>query len=563
MKRVFYAALAAIFLALCACTNESKTMRLLRGMPDNADVVAVGNMKSILESAGGQVKDGKIVLPRAIDDLIVGNDEEALDEINDMLRNSGADPEVAGFILSSYKEDHPVFTFLLSDSKKFMRYIEDQDFRENDSEDGVTYYSKKTYESTYSSDYDNYSYIAAKGDKAYFIDNVWVGSDFKPEKALKKLIEGAAERSFADNPVSDYIAQADAFGVTLKVPKEVRAQLREFGFKSDEIDQFDGYFSFRGDLNPTTASLEMKWFNEDGSQKTSDDFTSFASIDSKINPAALEFMGKDELAVMAFSLEDMNWGKYFDRLEDMGGLSRSEKNELSAAKDYLKKINGTIAFGIGITGGIESAFDLSTGNKVLEHLSMTMVVETAPGKARSLVNALKDLMDAQRMPYENDKNGFIIKVPGEQGSIYCDAKDNFVAISTRPISARNANPVAKAINFGEHFFVTGVVLNRDSKLMRDLNLNDDVKAEFFMDPKALEATMSVEITGGSEQGVLAKALGIAMDVYNQSNRLEERWRDHTNKYRPSVYDSYDYYDADSVVCDSVAVEVEEIVVAEE
>ena len=69
-----------------SCSDNAKMKNLLENIPDNADVVYVGNVKTVLESAGGKIENSQIVLPEYITNEMESSDTKDYDEINDFLK---------------------------------------------------------------------------------------------------------------------------------------------------------------------------------------------------------------------------------------------------------------------------------------------------------------------------------------------------------------------------------------------------------------------------------------------------------------------------------------------
>lgn len=64
MKKVkqFLCLVMAVVLSV-SCTDNTKMQNLLENIPESTDLVFVGNVKTVLESAGGKIENSMIVLP--------------------------------------------------------------------------------------------------------------------------------------------------------------------------------------------------------------------------------------------------------------------------------------------------------------------------------------------------------------------------------------------------------------------------------------------------------------------------------------------------------------------
>lgn len=68
-----------------SCSDNGKMKALLEQIPENTEVVCVGNVKTILESAGGSIEDSKIKLPSYVLDALPRQKANDIDKANDFL----------------------------------------------------------------------------------------------------------------------------------------------------------------------------------------------------------------------------------------------------------------------------------------------------------------------------------------------------------------------------------------------------------------------------------------------------------------------------------------------
>ena len=90
-----------LFLAMlmaASCSDNSKMKGLLEQVPADADVVLVGSVKTVLESAGGKLENSQIILPAFISDNLSQGEKKDFDEANAFLKDSGIDPEACAVI---------------------------------------------------------------------------------------------------------------------------------------------------------------------------------------------------------------------------------------------------------------------------------------------------------------------------------------------------------------------------------------------------------------------------------------------------------------------------------
>ena len=537
-----------------SCSENVKMKNLLEQVPANADIVLVGNVKTVIESAGGSIENSKIKLPSNLMDALPASSMSAVDEANDFLKKAGIDMETCALFFN-YEEKHPVLVFALSDRKQFIDAIEDNGFKEKDTEGNTVYYVKKVYEDTYNPDYDDYGYIAVNDSYAYWIERVWVGRDFlTPIRYLQKKVEDAREKSFASTNYADYITEGNAGGVAVAWPKELKRELRRSGMPSDMLAIYDGVICMRGKLSSNECTVEAKLFDEDGKEIGADVAGKFMDVSATISGKALSMLGEDEFMVYAMSMKHFNWDKYADALSDASGLSRSDRAQMNAILSYFEKIDGTVALGFGLTNGLESIENMDRGRDVMSQFSTTTVIETKEGKTRQLVEDMKGFLEQARIPFNESGSGFSMSLrslrdTGMSGEWYVKAVDNFLVVANHPIKENNNNALIKSTDLTDYLFAFCIGLNKQDRLMRDLGVNNDVKLTMGCKPKTLESAMTLEIDGDRSTGVIAKAIKIALGIAANAEELERRLSGRRNYVPEPDY----YYDE----------EVEEVVVEEE
>lgn len=551
-------------LAVTSCSQNSKMTGILDHVPADMDIVAVGDLNTILESAGGSIEESKIKMPSYILDELSSSQANKLNDFNSFLKNSSVNPDVC-VIMANYNDKEPIILFSFSDKKKFINEIEDEGFREKDDEDGVVYYSKKVYESTYDSDFDQYDHIAVADSYAYWMKQVSGYRDIKPIRVFQRLIDDAANEPFSKTSFADYITSGNAGGASIKIPRELRQELRKSGLPSSVIDMYEGVVCLKGSLSDDKATVDLKWFGEDGKAKNLDDLENAVDMKATIDKDALRYLGKNESIVYAFSLKDVNWSKMFDQMASTMGMSESDRAILTMTKGYLENIDGTIAMGFGLTNGLESIFKLNYGIKIFDQFDMTIVIDTKEGKTKGTMNDLKGLLETAGMPYEDTSKGFTIEIPDEDATIYAEAADNHIILSNRKISKSDDNPAVDALDFSRYIVAAAIAMDHNNKLLRDVNINNDIMLTSAFSAGKLEGILTLEIKGGKSEGVIAKAVKIILDIISQEKSIDARYDEFRRENGLNYYNSYDYpYEAveeavvveeydDSVYTDSVAV----------
>lgn len=538
-------AVGVIVAVVVALSGSSKMKNLLKQVPADAEIVAVGNVQTILESAGGKIEDSKISLPSFFTDFLGKEKMKDLDKANEFLKKSGIAPEACA-VFGYFKKNNPVVLFALNDAKQFVKTIEEEGFKEKDKDGDITIYTKKVYEG-YEPEYDDYGYIAINGNYAYWIERVWAGSDLRPTSFLPQVIKDAADKNFADTPYGSYILEGNAGGVAFKWPKEMRQMMRENGVPSDLLSIYDGTVCLRGNLKKEKAEVVMKMFDENGKELDADLFKDFMDPSARIDKKALKLLGKDEVMVMAASLKEVKWDKYADLITGTARMSRAEKAQINVVFDYLKNVEGTVAAGFGLTNGMESVKQMNSHDEVMRAFSATLVVETKDGKAKRIMDDLKGLMEKMRMPFEDQAKGFTIDLSqmGAEGKMYAGIVDNFIVVANHPIKEDGRNIWANEGDLTDYISAFGLWLKKDNKLMRNLGLPYEVKFTVCCKPKSMETSMVLEIDGDDSPGVIAGIAKLALKMTEKGkemsgqryagNKLSEENRDDEAAVADSVY----------------------------
>lgn len=547
-------AVGVIVAVVMALSGSSKMKNLLKQIPADAEIVAVGNVQTILESAGGKIEDSKISLPSFFTDFLGKEKMKDIDKANEFLKKSGIAPEACA-VFGYFKKNNPVILFALNDAKQFVKTIEEEGFKEKDKDGDITIYTKKVYEG-YNPEYDDYGYIAINGNYAYWIERVWAGSDLRPASFLPQVIKDAADKNFADTPYGSYILDGNAGGVAFKWPKEMRQMMRESGVPSDLLSIYDGTVCLRGNLKKEKAEVIMKMFDENGKELDAELFKDFMDPSAQIDKKALKLLGKDEVMVMAASLKEVKWDKYADLITGTARMSRAEKAQMNVVFDYLKNVEGTVAAGFGLTNGMESVKQMNSHDEVMQAFSTTLVVETKDDKAKRIMNDLKGLMEKMRMPFEDNAKGFTIDLSqmGTSGKVYAGIVDDFIVVANHPIKEDGQNIWANEGDLTDYISAFGMWLKKDNKLMRDLGLPYEVKFTVCCKPKSMETSMVLEIDGDDSPGVIAGIAKLALKMaekgkemsgqrYVGSKPSEENWNDEAAVADSAYIDNTDAADS--------------------
>ncbi|MDO4161133.1 MAG: hypothetical protein Q4D41_11805 [Prevotellaceae bacterium] len=501
---------------LTAC-SESKTSKLLKQVPVSSEYVSLVNAKTLIESAGGSMTDSKSILPPAITDMMPSSSKSDLEDINKILSDVGIDSE-ACVIFGNYESDSPIIVVSLSDEDKFIKMITEEGYKAESKADDVAFYTKVT----------EYGY------KTIAITKSFAYCALKPAKQsavskLKNIITDAANDSYASTEFGKYISKGNAGGIALKIPPQTQQQLIAAGAAPSMVTLYKGVVCIYGNLTEDAMEINTKLLNEDGSEKDLAAFKDMFDVNAKINKKALAYMGSNDLLIMAVSLKNVDWDKYMETVLQGNALSRSDKATLTIAKSHFEKLDGTVAIGLGITNGLESIFNMDIGNDFMNQFSMTLVAETKEGKAKGLVNELKAFLEKGNIPYTSTESGLSVELPDKAGTFYVENTDDLLVFANHKITNKNDNATVDGIDFSNYLSACGLVINKDNKLLKDLNIQNDIKASITGDANNIDGSFKMEIKGGEAKGFLAKLIGIVTNISNQEKALDRKLREHRKK----------------------------------
>ena len=500
-----------------SCTDNTKMQNLLENIPENTDFVFVGSVKTVLESAGGKIENSKIVLPNYISNEMKEGDAEKFDEANNFLKDAGIDIEACA-VMMSFRNNYPILVFALDDQQKFVDALKQKGYQKDSDKGDAVFYVKPS-ESSYGSP----NYVALNGSFAYVIMENYLRSDFNAISYLERVIEDAAEANYADTPSGEYILGTNGGGLATKLPAKLKNEMREEGLLNAEANVLlNAVYCVRGELTSNKATAECKVFPEDGDEFDTEKLAKLFDIKSEVSDEALKLLGSQENMVMAMSMKDTNWDEVSNLIATTSHLSRSEKAQMNAVFSYLEKIDGTVAYGMGVTNGIESFIKIDKEQEVLNQFSATIVVETKEGKAKQLIEDMKGMLEQLRMPFNEDATGFSINLDNMGGTVYVKQVDNFIVVANHAINKDNDNPVVKRADFSNCIAAFYMGLNSNDKLAKDLGVKDNITIGICCKPKDGKAYMSLEIDGNGEGGLIEK---VAKMLINSQKKVEQRMRE--------------------------------------
>ena len=549
MKKLLYhlgLCLSVILLATgCGSNNLAE---LLEHVPADADFVMTGDIKTILESAGGKAEGSEVKMPDYIGTMQSDRDAREMEKDLQWLKNSGIDVTSGAVVFLKYQDRAPFIVFAITDKDKLKKALEVEGFNENDKVDDVDIYVKKD-EGEYGS-YTRNSYVAIDGGYGYWIPDVWSDDD-KGMKMIKQYLLSLSNNTMASTDIADYVSEGNVAGMIAKLPSELRREMAKAGVPEEMANLYSGYVCINSKLDGDEAEARLKLFDENGKAKTTEDWNKMMDIKAKIDPEALAYMSPEESLIYAVSMKNINWDKYMDQFDSSGRLSRQDKSFLTIVKSYLEKFDGTVAIGVGLKNGKASIEAIDRGEKVLDHLPVTIVAQTKQGKAASLIKDIKSLLGNQNeLFYTSTSNGLRLTLPKEAGTLWLEAKDNMLILSTLPVK-KGSNPVAEHVNFQDYIFAAALHLGKDNPLMRDFDVKSDLTATIAFDAEAGEAVLKLKMTGDGEAGLIERFLRSVIGMGKKYEQMrEERRQQYYEDYMAADTIAYlpepVYYDEDSV-----------------
>ena len=547
MKKLLYhlgLCLSVILLATgCGSNNLAE---LLEHVPADADFVITGDIKTILESAGGKAEGSEVKMPDYIGTMQSDRDAREMEKDLQWLKNSGIDVTSGAVVFLKYQDRAPFIVFAITDKDKLKKALEVEGFNENDKVDDVDIYGKKD-EGEYGS-YTRNSYVAIDGGYGYWIPDVWSDDD-KGMKMIKQYLLSLSNNTMASTDIADYVSEGNVAGMIAKLPSELRREMAKAGVPEEMANLYSGYVCINSKLDGDEAEARLKLFDENGKAKTTEDWNKMMDIKAKIDPEALAYMSPEESLIYAVSMKNINWDKYMDQFDSSGRLSRQDKSFLTIVKSYLEKFDGTVAIGVGLKNGKASIEAIDRGEKVLDHLPVTIVAQTKQGKAASLIKDIKSLLGNQNeLFYTSTSNGLRLTLPKEAGTLWLEAKDNMLILSTLPVK-KGSNPVAEHVNFQDYIFAAALHLGKDNALMRDFDIKNDLTATLAFDAEEGELVLKVKMTGEGETGLIERFVRSVIGMGKKYEQMrEERRQQYYEDYMAAdtILPEPVYYDEDSV-----------------
>ncbi|MCD8304994.1 MAG: hypothetical protein LUC86_09270 [Prevotellaceae bacterium] len=501
--------LAALF-AVTSCTRQNKERELLGQIPDDVDMVVEGDVRAILESAGFKVDGQAVQFPAYVKDALDEDAAREAEELRAFLKRSGVELEACA-VAMYYKDEHPVVVLSLSDAGKFRKAIKGEGFELEQESEGVEYYKKLVFESTYDPSYNDYGYVALSGQYAYWIDRVWAGgSGLDPIKALGRMVSEAKQSPFSKTGYAKYISSGNAAGAAFRIPQGVRRDMRDKGFPLRLVEALDGVLCLKADISEGEARLSMSFYGEDGSPKKAEDLAPSLDLGAKVNPEALKYMNADESLVCALSLKGVDWDDCLSTMAAVAELDRGQQAMLAAVASCLGELEGTVAVGIGLN---------SLSPSWESNVPVTLVCETKEGKAEELLGDLKAMLEALGVDYEGTSSGLALSLP-RVGKLYAEAEGDVLVFSNRSISKAGGNPTVQSVDFGGSIGTAAIVLGKESPLLSDLGLDEGLRLTCSSDAEAQETSLVLAMDGDEGTGIVERIARACLQLASRAYEMQ-------------------------------------------
>lgn len=500
--RKFFCRLLCVIVAMVvtlSCSNDGKTGGILEQVPADADLVVVGNVKAIVESAGGSLENSEIKLPQDLIDIMPEGTSLSLRDVNKFLKSSHVDLEACA-VFGSYADNQSVVVLALNDKDLFVEAIKSRAYKKIKADGDMDVYAKYVV--------DGYDYVALNGSYAYLLKDAKATKEFSPTKYLQQVSEGAAKKSFAETSYGKYIAGGNAIGIAASGNADIKQMLQGAGIPSAALSMFDGMICMRGDLSSNKCAVEIKMFDGEGNELKADKVMPFMDNSSTISKKAIAILDEKESVAYAFSLKNVDWNQYIDMVAQASGLSRADRAQLNLVLPYLENIDGTVAIGFGLANGLESVSGMYMGDDLLSQFSATIVLETKEGKAKRLIEDIKGMLEGMSVPFDESGSGISVNLAGlgMAGTLYAQSIDDVLVVANHPINKENKNIFVGDNEFTKSRFAAYGKLAKGDKLASDLKIDNDVTIACYSKPEIMGASMMLEIDGDAEgkAGIIQK-----------------------------------------------------------
>lgn len=508
---IFTAAL--VLMQSCGCSNGSVTQRMDRVVNDDDQFVITGDIARALEQLDIEVKEGKLVLPEYIMDLIDNMGARAADQFEERLDEfKGLDYTsvvVAGRMTKSGM--NAILSLGVSDADALYDFIEDTganvDKEENDG---------------YVTIGDRHGDMLVKDGEGYMVmkNGEWLSGN----KAIREL-----ENRFDDarqNPLAawkkDYLAETSVFSYWVAAEMIKDLSERQWEKLQDAADKVPGLnlknmsmagrVNLEGDAlkgNITVFSGEKVMKTPFGENIDSDLLKYTNETDMVVLGGALNNKTINMIRIAANKSFDEEISYYENELRDaeereangydyydMASYCRSTVNRQKESRKLFNNIadavkgSGIVAYGIKANTKME---DLE-GDDVYNKFHFVAAVKCKSGSGKKM---MEDVLAAWRENVGADslynvttnKNGYVISVKEGDMKFYMELDgDNFV-VSNESIENAGKCPFDKDL-FKDAWLAGQVIADADIALLKEYDLPSGLNAKGTMKEMSLDYEIS-------------------------------------------------------------------------
>lgn len=435
LHTILPALLAMVLTVLSSCSKNSD---LLESIPDDVNMAMTVNIERALQRTSITLDDAGLALPG---DLATFSREIPADIQSIIVDiHKSIDPSCVIFFNYVKMTAAPEFyaAARITDESLLIKTLSKNDELKEKTVDGFKVFANDN-------GYESIFFVIHEG-------NVWLTLSQSAESAVKNLrmtLEKAKKSSIMNKKGVGELLESDHicnYAMNLDSSLQLINQMARLMpnpaiavSMSAALDKIKGSWSLVSyDIEGTDIEMDGKIIKSDGSAFV------YPFI-KKIDTAALTYIPSDYFGIGAFGIDGSQTQETFDAIDEMiKSLASGEELQMAlTAADWLRNIDGTIAFGVGA----DNMTELFYGGD-FEKLKMTLAIQMKPGKAAEAlsqitasVNALlADLPGVE--PMKQTGNEAVMQIPQTQMTLYVKAVGNDLVISNRPVTTGNSSPLA-------------------------------------------------------------------------------------------------------------------------
>lgn len=556
LRKQFTLLLLTVILAgLSSCSNGDRRDELLKLIPDDVMMVCTFNPNDFIESAGGKVEDGTIVLPDAAEKIMkMSMSKKERKTLDRFLEPKGLN--LHGVVIALFTNDNDrtdvMMLFPITDKEKFGEWLDEFKF-DDDKEGEYTVYTPKHGREA----------IVVDGDVAYLVDRVEDSSeaadkvdDWKKE-AKKKPLADWKRKYLADG------GMASSYMVMLS---DINDRDVENFYSLEGINEDAEIIGAQ--LNLDGLHLQVTASSFDKSGKSTDMLTADAisTLDQSVLnlfPMSYNFFGamsmdgevmeklKQEMSrgfnqemVKELFGEDLrkygvdSYDPYWGYWQGYSNPMRDSLNALGSSDAFVAPFNEISAMGFGFGVDKGAKLDFRHPDKILKSLNCRAAARFGNEKAaKAYYNAWNRLNYAGQTPGGKYITFRPYDLGGEELYMNLLGSDMVLSNVKDPATATQKFPcdMSDAVAFAS------VNIAKDSALMKALPLKIDFGVKAWAKASRNTATLDINLTD-TEGGFIENLLNMGSKIAAMA----------TNR----TYDDYDEYDwSDSIAVEEVVVEV--------